>query len=320
MAEGRQTARPRLIGRYDEGRPGPLVVVLGAVHGNEPAGVAAARRVLAALARERDTVPDFVFRGRLAAFVGNVAAFAQSRRFLRHDLNRRLDPAHVDALAAVAKIRDAPLVAEDREATELTAAVRAEVAAYGPKRVIVVDLHTTTAPGGAFSIVHDEPIARRLARACHAPAVLGMLTGGLAGTTLHAFVAERLGVPAAGLVFESGQHAEPAAVDRAVSALTLLLEEAGCVDARHVAPLHARRLRAEYAHLPAEVALAYVHRIAPRDRFVMRPGYVNFMEVEEGEALGDDIGGQVLCPVRGRVLMPLYQAQGGEGFFVVREV
>lgn len=311
--------RPRLVGRYDEGRPGPLVVALGAVHGNEPAGVLAAERLLRALARERDAQPGFAFRGRFAAFVGNVGALAAGRRFLRRDLNRHLDPGRVARLAASAETGDAPLAAEDAEAVALVAAVRAEVAAHRPPRVVVADLHTTTADGGAFSIVGDDPAARRLALACHAPVVLGMLAGGLAGTTMHALTAEQLGAPTAGMVFESGRHDDPAAVTRAASALTLLLAAAGCVDEACVDPGHARRLREEFAHLPAATELAYVHRIAPRDRFAMRPGYVNFAPVAAGEVLADDVRGEVRCPLAGRVLMPLYQPQGGEGFFVVRE-
>ena len=308
--------RPRLVGRHDEGRPGPLVVALGAVHGNEPAGVLAAERLLRALARERDAQPGFAFRGRFAAFVGNVGALAAGRRFLRHDLNRHLDPAHVERLAAAA---ETDLAAEDAEAVALVAAVRAEVSAYRPSRIVVVDLHTTTADGGAFSIVGDDPAARRLALACHAPVVLGMLAGGLAGTTMHAFTAAQLGAPTAGVVFESGRHDDPAAVARAASALTLVLAAAGCVDEARVDPGHGRRLREEFAHLPAATELAYVHRIAPRDRFAMRPGYVNFAPVAAGEVLADDVRGEVRCPLAGRVLMPLYQPQGGEGFFVVRE-
>lgn len=314
--QGRNATDGRLVGRYDEGRSGPLVIALCAVHGNEPAGLAAAERMLAALRREAEAVADFAFRGRLVGLVGNVGARRVGRRFLRHDLNRNLAPDHVERLG---ELDDC--VAEDAEAVALTAAVRAEVAAYRPERIVVVDLHTTTAAGGAFSIVGDGAEARRLALACHAPVVLGLLAGdGLTGTTMHAFTTESLGVPTAGVVFEAGQHTEPAAIERSLSALTLLLEAAGCVAPRHVDPRHAQRLRDEFAHLPAAVRLRYVHRIAPRDRFVMRPGYVNFDRVGVGEVLADDRHGEVRCPADGRILMPLYQPQGGEGYFLVRDL
>ncbi|TNF24570.1 MAG: succinylglutamate desuccinylase, partial [Deltaproteobacteria bacterium] len=59
----------RWIGAHgDPGGPGPLVVAICGVHGNEPAGAEAARRVLDWLAREQPR-----FRGRFVALVGNVA-------------------------------------------------------------------------------------------------------------------------------------------------------------------------------------------------------------------------------------------------------
>ena len=57
----------RLIGRATRGRPGPTVVVTGAVHGNEPAGLHALRRVLARI--EADAMP---LRGELWAVAGNL--------------------------------------------------------------------------------------------------------------------------------------------------------------------------------------------------------------------------------------------------------
>ena len=46
-------ALPRELGTWDNGRPGPTLLVLGGVHGNEPAGVVALQRVLGRL-RETD--------------------------------------------------------------------------------------------------------------------------------------------------------------------------------------------------------------------------------------------------------------------------
>ncbi len=51
-----------VLGDYDGGRPGPTVLALGGLHGNEPAGVEAAKRVLARLQRG-----DVEYRGRTVA-------------------------------------------------------------------------------------------------------------------------------------------------------------------------------------------------------------------------------------------------------------
>ena len=52
----------------------------------------------------------------------------------------------------------------------------------------------------------------------------------------------------------------------------------------------------------------------------MDPGYENFQAIEIGEKLGTDHQGPVTSPLSGLILMPLYQEQGGEGFFVVQSV
>ena len=307
----------RVLGRFDMGEPGPLLLAIGAMHGNEPAGVAAARRALQMLEHERAFRPGFSYRGRFVALVGNRRALALGRRFHRYDLNRHLDP---ERLAALRGLPPDQLDYEDAEAVELTDAVAAELAAYQPRHVVVLDLHTTSADGGTFSIVDEhDPGGRAIALDLHAPVLLGML-GGLANTSLHYFTARQLGRPATCIVFESGRHGDAASVDRAVSALVHAMRSIGAVHPRDVEGRHDELLRASAAGQPALVRFAYAHAITPADRFAMRPGFANFDRVAAGQVLADDVRGEVRAPTDGLLLMPLYQAQGEDGFFLVREV
>ena len=50
----------------------------------------------------------------------------------------------------------------------------------------------------------------------------------------------------------------------------------------------------------------------------MRPGYENFKPVGSGEVLAKNTAGNIRSPEAGRILMPLYQEQGEDGFFIVR--
>ena len=52
----------------------------------------------------------------------------------------------------------------------------------------------------------------------------------------------------------------------------------------------------------------------------MQPGFVNFQQVERGQLLATDRGGEIRARENGYLFMPLYQAQGEDGFFLVREV
>ena len=58
----------------------------------------------------------------------------------------------------------------------------------------------------------------------------------------------------------------------------------------------------------------------PADRFLMNPGWASFRTVAANQALGVDRDGPVLAPEQGRLLMPLYQPTGSDGFFLMRPV
>ena len=51
----------------------------------------------------------------------------------------------------------------------------------------------------------------------------------------------------------------------------------------------------------------------------MRNGYSSFQPIPKGAHLAEDQTGQIYSPEAGRLLMPLYQKQGDDGFFVMRE-
>src|SRR5690606_2635494 len=73
----------REIGRVVGELPGPTLIAIAGIHGNEPGGITAARRVLATLSRRKDIV-----RGEMVAFAGNLGALRQGRRYRLRDMNR----------------------------------------------------------------------------------------------------------------------------------------------------------------------------------------------------------------------------------------
>jgi succinylglutamate desuccinylase len=51
----------------------------------------------------------------------------------------------------------------------------------------------------------------------------------------------------------------------------------------------------------------------------MNPGYFNFDPVSKGDIIASDSNGDIAAPADGHLLMPLYQLQGDEGFFIVQD-
>jgi len=305
----------RIIGRYTGQEKGPLVIVIGGLHGNEPAGVFAMERLFQMLQEEPNQNASFSFKGRLIGLRGNLRALDQQVRFIRRDLNRNLNPFHVAALRTMDKTK---LYNEDLEARELADTIHDEIEDYQPEEIICLDLHTTTAYGGIFSIVSNDQDNEALAQSIHAPVIRGFLEG-LKGSSLHYLTSSSLGIPTRSFCFESGQHDEPLSITRAIAAVVSLLRSVGCVKAEDVEFKHDEILKDYAMGLPAIAELIYAHPIEDGDGFEMKPGYRNFQSVKRGQLLATDRNHYIRANTDGLLLMPLYQPQGDEGFFIIKD-
>ncbi|MEL6922587.1 MAG: succinylglutamate desuccinylase/aspartoacylase family protein [Bacteroidota bacterium] len=304
----------RLIGRYTGAKRGPLLIGLGGMHGNEPAGVKALDLMFKMLEVEPITNPAFEFKGRLTGFRGNVRALSLQKRFIRKDLNRQWT---IQNIERVLSADDTMLDEEDHELKELHTAIHEEIQDYQPDKIVVLDLHTTTAFGGIFSISTDDPESVRIATELHAPVIKGMLNG-IQGTSLHYFHNNNFTPDTVAVCFESGQHKESLSINRAIAAITNCLRTIGCVQAAHIENQHDRLLIEYSKGLPKIADLLYCHKISIADEFRMVPNYSNFQAVKKGEVLAFDRNGPIESPHDGRILMPLYQKQGDDGFFIIR--
>lgn len=284
---------------------GPTLVCLGGLHGNEPAGVSAIRRVANHLGAGLLRGGDFV------GILGNRAAMESGARFVEDDLNRMWTPGRVQRVRRDGPSGGAP---EELEQAEILLEIeRAIAAARGP--VYLLDLHTTSGPGGIFSVFGDALQHRAFAAAFPVPMVLGLEE--LVDGTLTQYFGER-GVVA--VTVETGSHDAPESVDRAEAAIWVALWSLGMLrpDAVERAEEADRLLRHASAHLPRALEMRHRHAIRPGDGFRMAEGYRNFDRVSRGDVLGHDRHGEVRATETARILMPLYQVQGDDGFFLVR--
>ncbi len=305
----------RLIGRFTGEAGGPLLICLGGMHGNEHAGVRALQLIFKMLEVEPITNPQFEFRGRIVGFKGNLRALKQDKRFLEADLNRIWTPQIINDIFHV-PIES--LEFEYKELRELLQAIHTEFHQFKPEKIVVLDLHTTSCEGGIFSIVRDDLESIELGVELHAPVVRGMLDG-LHGTTLHYFHHEHFEIPITSITFESGQHDEPLSVNRAIAGIINCMRTVGTVLAEHVENQHDKLLIEHSKNLPKVAQMKYVHRITPGDGFIMTKGYKNFDFVKKGTYLAKDNDGSIYAESDGLLLMPLYQPQGDDGFFIIEK-
>lgn len=319
----------RKIGHYEGNKHGDLIIAIGAMHGNEPAGVHALQMLFDMLQKEPLRNPAFQFSGRLVGLIGNVQAFERRQRYVKKDLNRQLTPENIDegrnsllrhvfeeTPQWIRSLQQYTPVFEDLELIELIETIENEIVSYNPKRLIVLDLHTTSADGGIFSIVADDPESLALAETLHAPVVMGMI-GAVGGSTLHYFTEKNMGIPTVAMAFESGKHDDLYSTRRAVAWLVHVLRSVGSISQYDVENRHEIILKNYSLNLPQTVQFLDYHPITPADEFKMFGNFRNFQPVRKGEILAKDRNGFIIAPQDCRVLMPLYQTQGSEGFFLV---
>jgi succinylglutamate desuccinylase len=298
----------RFLGRLRGSAAGPTAILSGGVHGNEPAGALAAERVLTHL-----HATDAAIRGEILAVAGNLEALSVDRRYVHQDLNRAWTTEKIDALLAADPALDDSEQREQRELLHIFEEHRRT--ARGP--VVILDLHTTSAGGPPFCLFSDTLENRRIAMQLGVPSVLG-LEECIDGTLLD--YATKGGMNA--FVVEGGQHTQPESVDYHEAAIWLTLLAIEVVVPEQVPDLarHRRVLHDATAGLPRVLEVRYRHAVAPDDAFVMKPGYVGFQPIAADEVLAHDRGGPIRSRETGRVLMPLYQEQGEDGFFVIRRI
>ena len=306
----------RIIGVYEGKERGPLFICFGAMHGNEPAGVKAIDLVVKLLEVEPIKNPDFVYKGKFVGIIGNKKAYINAKRFIDKDLNRQFIKEKIEVLKSLPSNQ---LINEDKELLEILNTIQIEIDAYQPDQLVILDLHTTSSKGGIFSICQNEERVIKIAKSLHAPVVLGMLEG-LKGTTLHYFTTENMGIDTISLTFESGQHTEQLSINRAIAGILFCMREIKAVKKEDIENYHEERLIENTKDLPILTTLSYKYFIDHSEFFEMKPGYFNFQKVNQGEKIAKNKKGYILAKNDGMLLMPLYQSQGEDGFFIVKEI
>jgi succinylglutamate desuccinylase len=307
----------RIIGKYVGEAEGPMLLCLAGMHGNEPAGVTALDFLLKMLEIEPITNPGFKFHGSIVGIRGNLQALARGSRFIEKDLNRSLQAEHVEFVLTqeVDSLRT-----EDLEIYGLISTIKREIKEIAPNRVVVLDLHTTTAFGGIFTLTSNESESIRIGVDMHAPVITGF-EAVLKGTTMGYFKPENFsGLQIATVVFESGQHDEPLSINRAIAAIINCMETIGCVAAEDVENRHDYLLIEYSKDLPKVAKLLSRYYVADSQKFKMLPDFKNFTPVKKGDLLAHENGTAITADQDGLIVMPKYQNQGQDGFFLVEKI
>jgi len=298
----------RLIGAVQGQNPGATLIVIGSMHGNEPAGRDAGRAII-----ETIEAQGGLRCGRLVALVGNRRAAATgTQRYLEEDLNRMFTPRRVHEARTMDPALRSP---EMSELVELVEALEDEVVrARGP--MFLVDIHTVSSKSPPFAAVEDSLRGRGFARRFGLPLVLGFEEE-LEGLLSDYFTGAFDGV---GLVVEAGAHRDANAAAIAEAVIWRALEGVGLIDhGEHDSAL----LESSAAGFSNRVFdLRFRHVIESED-FEIAEQIHAFEPVSTGEVIGEESQKPVIVPEPGLVFMPNRQEckrVGDDGYFVIRPV
>lgn len=300
----------RVILDIDSGIPGPTLLVIGGIHGNEPSGVYALERLEMAFKSGELSIAC----GKILALRGNRRALSEGVRYIKRDLNRlwKWDFKLQCPIDPTAEEPDD----EYDEYCDLQYRIHEAIRErQGP--ICFLDLHTTSAVSAPFVMVGDTLRNRDLVDGIPVPIVLGVeeqLDG-----PLLSYINE-LGHLSVG--FEAGQHEAPEAIDAHEALTQVILYRLGMISESYINRIDESldRLAELGGHLAQFYEVRYRHGISPEDEFSMKPGYANFQRVEKGKVLAKDKSGPIQMPEDGRIFMPLYQRQGNDGFFQIRTI
>ncbi len=295
------------IGDVRGDRPGPTVIAVAGIHGNEPTGVTAIEEVINQLI----PLKEFL-RGRFIGLKGNLAALESNVRFIDEDMNRLWITSLLDKIRRTSF--DEIKSSERAELKELLTILDPIV--YSDEEVIYIDLHTFSGTGAMFTITPKEIRHIELLSQLKIPLVFG-IEHTLIGTSME-YVEDAGHV---GFAFESGTHGTVMAENNAVAGLMTLMVDTGLIPADKL-----EKFGVYYAYLmdkvngfPHKLDFIYKHIIEEGDEFKMNPGFKNFDPIEKGDWLATDRHGKIEAQNDGYILMPLYQEQGQDGFFIVRD-
>jgi predicted deacylase len=201
---------PGVISR-DSGVPGPHIVLLSLMHGNEFAGAIVLDRLL-----RQHLMPC---RGKISFAFVNLAAFERFdprtptlSRFIDEDINR---------------LWDEPVLTGPRHSAELRRA--REIRPLIDQADVILDLHTMLWPSEPLILCGTTPRGKELGQAVGWPRTIVADSGHANGSRLIDYAAG--GSNPTAVLVEAGQHWRPETVDTAMASVSGLLRHFGLVNA-----------------------------------------------------------------------------------------
>jgi succinylglutamate desuccinylase len=292
----------RILYKIKTNDEGPVVIFFAGVHGNETAGVFGLEEVLQKINPES-------INGTVYAISGNLKALGCNQRYLDEDLNRIWTKEQLQHLKTKEKLNS-----EEKEQLEVLQVLEVIINTNsGP--FYFIDFHTTSSKTLPFITINDTLNNRDFAKLYPVPIVLGIeeyLDG-----PLLSYINE-LGYVSLG--FESGQHDDAEAVSNCISFIYLTLVFTSAIDIQSIIgyQIYYNQLQRNSRNLESIFEVVHLHRIKNGENFKMIDGFESFQNIKKGTVIATNNNKSIVSTYNAKIFMPLYQAKGEDGFFVIK--
>ena len=293
----------RIIGQIEGESLGPTLIFVGGLHGNEHSGVIAIQKVLSRLANRRKFI-----KGNIYGLSGNIRALQSNVRFIDKDLNRIWNSDH--------ETNGYPSPYESIEKVEILSVLEKIINSTN-ELIYLFDLHSTSSNSIPFLVVADTIRNRKIAKKIPVPVILG-LEEKMDGT-LFSFLSS---IGFSTLIFEAGQHDDPMSIRNHEAFIWLMLSKMGILDKqfKYEVESYRKKLQANSGNKTHHFEVRHRYHIHNGESFSMNPGFSNFQKIKKGQKLAKSENIDIEAVESGKILMPRYQAQGEDGFLIVRRV
>lgn len=295
----------RIIGELKGDGSGPTLIFFAGIHGNEPSGVFALKKVMDTLSANGHSL-----KGKVIAIAGNLPALKKGVRYIDYDLNRIWTRAYVSK-GFISRV--AVNSTEHREQTMILEILK-KITSTSKGPFYFFDLHTTSSDSIPFITINDTLLNRKLSLRYSVPVILG-IEEYLDGPILSYI--NQMGYVSIG--FEAGQHDEVASIEKHVAFIYKSLQITEVISKTLYQSL-ATHVLTETQPEKQVYEITHRHEIGYGEHFIMNNGFKSFQSISKGQLLALSNHQPLVAPEKGKIFMPLYQPQGNDGYFIIKHI
>lgn len=297
----------RIISQIDGRQPGPCLIFFAGIHGNEPSGIFALKQVF----QEINSLSTSI-NGKVYAIAGNLPALELRQRFCAVDLNRIWTPGHIKALESGSF---QPKNEDEKQQLSIYMEIN-QILEKERGPFYFFDLHTTSSSTNPFIVVNDSLLNRKFTNLYPLPSILG-IEEYLEGPLLS-YINE-LGYVSFG--FEAGQHDAPESIENHKIFIILSLVFAGVIGKDCILfDDYYEKWKALNPNIQDFYEIYERYAVGQSENFVMKPGFANFQKITKGDELAESNGTTIKAEKNAIIFMPLYQAKGHDGYFLIKPI